>query len=376
MSVWLSGSGSAYPQLPCPPHVGRCTNVHGGSVPLTSDQRHSYGMHIMNNDSYAPGRPRGQAVSAAENTQLMTSVARLYFLEKLGQGEIASIYGVSRSTISRMLTMARELGIVRISVDDYDPRDREQEQRLTDRFGLRHALVVRSTDGSDATTRRAVGYFAAPVVQEWINVSRVVGVAGGRTLAELLHAISPRAYPDQLEAVQLMGMIGSSPSKVDASELSRVLASRFRGNFHNINAPAFVENKRTRDLFLSHGQIRSVWSRFPSLDLALVGIGTLGESVFVERRVLSDSELAEVRRCGAVGEICGRFFDRSGQECASPFRDRVVSISLDILREGKEVVAVTNGRARSDAVRAALSGGLVHSLVIDDAGASAVLAAT
>jgi DNA-binding transcriptional regulator LsrR (DeoR family) len=312
-------------------------------------------------------------VSVAGNAALMTSVARLYYLERLGQSEIASIYGVSRSTISRMLTTARDMGIVRISVDDYDPRNRELERRLQERFDLRHVVVGRSVEGSDVSTRRAVGYFAAPVVEEWIARSRVVGVAGGRALSELLRAIQHRSRPHDIEVVQLMGMIGSSPSSVDASELSRVLASRFQGDFHNISAPAFVENRHTRDLFLSHAQIRSVWSRFPTLDLAFVGIGTLEESVFVDRKVLDDAELARARRNGAVGEICGRFFDASGIECASPFRDRVVSIGLDALREGKEVVAVTTGGMRGEAVRAALKGGLVHSLVIDDAGAQAVL---
>lgn len=327
----------------------------------------------MSNQSHVSGGPDGDTSAVAANAELITSVARLYYLERLGQAEIASIYGVSRSTISRMLTAARELGIVRISVDDYDPRNREAERRLIDTFGLQHAVVVRSVDGSDVATRRAVGYFGAPDVDSWIGASRVVGVAGGRSLGELLRAIGHRNQPKDLKVVQLMGMIGSSPSSVDASELSRVLASRFHGEFHNISAPAFVKDKRTRDLFLSHAQIQSVWSRFDSLDLAFIGIGTLEESVFVERKVLDDSELARARRAGAVGEICGRFFDKTGQECDSPFRNRVVSIELDALREGKEVVGVTTGASRGEAVRAALRGGLVHSLVMDDTCAQSVL---
>jgi DNA-binding transcriptional regulator LsrR (DeoR family) len=327
----------------------------------------------MNIRSRTSDHVDGDVVPVAENAALMTSVARLYYLERLGQGEIASIYGVSRSTISRMLTAARELGIVRISVDEYDPRDRALEDALTERFGLRHSVVVRAIDGSDAGTRRAVGYFAAPEVEQWVSECRSVGVAGGRTLGELLRAIGHRPDQHELEVVQLMGMIGSSPSNVDASELSRVLASRFHGEFHNINAPAFVENKRTRDLFLSHTQIRSVWSRFGSLDLALVGVGTLEDSVFVDRKVLDDLELKRIRKSGAVGEICGHFFNANGEECSSPHRDRVVSIGLDVLREGREVVAVTTGRGRGAAVSAALKGGLVHSLVIDDTGARAVL---
>ena len=326
-------------------------------------------------DRGTPVRGERQGLSVAENTALLPSVARLYYLDGLGQTEIASIYGVSRSTVSRLLTAARDCGVVRISVDDYDPRDRALEQRLIDRFGLRRAVVVRGMDRPNPAVRRAVGYFAGSVVAGWIGSHRTVGTAGGRTLGGLIRTIEPRPHSDGLEVVQLMGTIGSSPSSIDASELSRALASRFSGRFHTINAPAFVEDAQTRDLFLSHPQIRSVWRLLPSLDMALVGIGTLDESVFAEQRVLTEAEFASIRRCGAVGEICGRFFDAYGQECLSPFRNRVVSVDLELLREGKDVVAVTMGETRSAAVRAALVGGLVNSLVIDDAGAAAVLKA-
>jgi DNA-binding transcriptional regulator LsrR (DeoR family) len=322
----------------------------------------------------AEGKATGAV--AATNTALLTSVARMYYLDGLGQSEIAQIYGVSRSKVSRLLTEARDTGIVRISVDEYDPRDRDLERRLTERFGLRHAIVVQGMGGTDVNIRRAVAYFAAPLVAEWVATQRTIGIAGGRTLGAVVHAMEAQPHGTAPEIVQLMGTIGSSPSSIDASELSRALARRFEGTFQTITAPAFVENARTRDLFLSHSQIRSVWSTFASMDLALVGVGTLEESVFVERKVLDEDDLQKLRKAGAVGEICGRFFDATGRECVTPYRDRVVSVDLDVLRERREVVAVTIGRNRGAAVRAALAGGLVTSLVIDDEGARGVLGAS
>lgn len=97
--------------------------------------------------------------------------------------------------------------------------------------------------------------------------------------------------------------------------------------------------------------------------------------MIAERRVLSSVDVNELREAGAVGEVCGRFFDASGRECATPMRDRVISIDLDVLRTGRHVVAVTTGGARSGAIRAAIAGGLLHSLVIDGAGAAAILSA-
>jgi DNA-binding transcriptional regulator LsrR (DeoR family) len=301
----------------------------------------------------------------------LTSVARMYYLDGLGQSEIAHIHGISRSTVSRMLTAAREQGIVRISVDAYEPRDRALEARLQDRFGLTRAVVVRSIGKTAA--RRTVGYYAAPEVASWIASARTVGISGGRTLEALVAGMEPRPHEDGLRIVQLMGTIGSTPGAIDASELARTLASRFQATWYAVNAPAFVEDARMRDLFLSHPQLTSVWGLFPAIDLALVGIGTLEESAFLERRVLRKEDYAELRIYGAVGELCGHFFDREGRECPSPFRDRVVSVELETLRSHADVVAVTAGAARREALLAALRGELVTSLVIDDAGAAALL---
>lgn len=321
------------------------------------------------------GAMKGSRAVADANNALLTSVARMYYLDGLGQSEIAQIYGVSRSKVSRLISEARHRGIVRISVDEYDPHDRALEHELRSRFDLVHVVVIRSMGGNDSNVRRALGYFAAAEVAIWIGACDTVGIAGGRTLDALVQAFETQPQGNGPEIVQLMGTIGASPSKIDASELSRELAWRFRGSFQTITAPAFVEQERTRELFLSHQQIRSVWSSFGSMDLALVGVGTLEESVFVERQVLDSEELKQLAMAGAVGEICGRFFDVSGRECATPYRDRVISIELDELRQRRNVVAVTIGRRRGAALRAALDGGLVKSLVIDDEGARGILAA-
>jgi DNA-binding transcriptional regulator LsrR (DeoR family) len=312
---------------------------------------------------------------AESNRAMLTSVARMYYLDGLGQSEIASIFGVSRSTVSRLLTAARDRGVVRISVDDYDPRDTMLERALIDRFGLRRAIVVRSLEGQPGNARRTVGYFAANIVAEWLADAHSIGVAGGRTIGQMIHFIAPR--PEQAgsapEIVQLMGTVGSTPNSVDASELARTLARRLHGSFHTINAPAFMDDARSRDLLLSHSQIRTVWSKLPTLDISIVGIGTLVDSVFADRSVLSVADLETLRAAGAVGEICGHFFDARGRECRSPLQERVIGVELETLRRSPEVIAVTAGSARHEAVRAALVGQLVHTLVIDDAGATAVL---
>jgi DNA-binding transcriptional regulator LsrR (DeoR family) len=83
--------------------------------------------------------------------------------------------------------------------------------------------------------------------------------------------------------------------------------------------------------------------------------------------------LQDLKQCGAVGEICGRFFDAAGRECDSPWRDRVLSIDLEQVRRIPQVIGVVAGADRATAVTAAIRGGLVKSLVLDVAGAQALL---
>jgi DNA-binding transcriptional regulator LsrR (DeoR family) len=310
---------------------------------------------------------------AEHNSALLTSVARMYYLDGMGQSEIAGMYGISRSTVSRMLTEARDRGIVRISVDEFEPTDGELEQRIRSEFGLRNVVVVRGMGATGSNLRRAIGHFSAPVVASWIAACTTVGIAGGRTISDVIASMQPQPRHRDLNVVPLMGTVGSSPSAVDASEISRTLARRFDGRLHAVNAPIYVQDGRAQHFLLSHAQISSVWGFFSLLDRALVGIGTLEESVFVERQVLSPDDLHDLRRAGAVGEICGRFFDRDGNECDSPYRERVISVELERLRASGDVIAVTSGASRKDALGAAVKGGLVHSLVIDDTGANALL---
>ena len=53
-----------------------------------------------------------------EDRRLLVKVSHMYYLEGATQSEIAKVFGVSRSLISKYLSKARETGIVEIKVHD------------------------------------------------------------------------------------------------------------------------------------------------------------------------------------------------------------------------------------------------------------------
>ncbi len=296
-------------------------------------------------------------------------LARLYYADGLGQAEVARLARVSQAKVSRLLALARERGIVRITVADYDPRRPDLEAALCRRLGLAEAVVIKSA-GTDA--RAATGHFAAAAVSRLIGTSDVVALAGGRTLQALASHL-PLDRSRQPVLVQAMGSVEPSASAHDAQEIGRVMTQRLGGTFLALNAPAFMPDKRTRDTLVSLEQVRAVQQHLSRARVALVGVGTLANSVFVERGTLDVAMVRELRRAGAVGEICGRFFDDRGRECATGWRDRVISIELAQLRRIPLALAVVSGTDRTAAIEAAIRGGLIKGLVIDEAGAAALL---
>ncbi len=300
-------------------------------------------------------------------------VARLYYVDGLGQSDVAQFAKISQAKVSRLLALARERGIVRITVADYDPRRRELEDRLRTRLGLGNVAVIKSSEGLEgADLRRAVGHFGAAAVDALIEPGDIVALAGGRTIHELVHHL-PATRTKSLTVVQAMGSVDSNISVFDAQEVGRVMAQRLGGVFLSLNAPAFIPDKRMRDALLELPQVRSVHENLSRARVALVGLGTLVNSVFVERGTLDATMVRELERAGTVGELCGRFIDARGRECATAWRDRVIGVQIEQLRKIPQVIGVVSGSDRSAAILAAIAGGIIKSLVIDEVGATALL---
>ncbi len=300
--------------------------------------------------------------------------ARLYYVDGLGQSEVAKFVKVSQAKVSRLLAMAREQGIVRITVADYDPRDKDLEARLRVQLGLETAIVIKMAGGlGKADLRKSVALFAAPFVAELIRPGSVIAVAGGRTIHALAHSL-PQPGNKMLTVVQSMGSVDSAVNEFDSQEIGRVIAQRLGGAFVAMNTPAYVSEKKMRDALMKLDQVLAVHNQLNSANVALVGVGTLENSVFIERGVFDAQAIEELREAGAVGEICGRFYDADGDECDTSWRDLVMSVQFAQLRKISNVIGIVSGSDRTASILGAVRGGFLKGLVIDEPGARALLA--
>jgi len=328
------------------------------------------------------------ARQSASSSSRLAYAAYLYYVHGLDQSEIARRLGVSRSNVSRMLTAARELGIVRFHIVYEPTREHDLEEALVARFGaegLREALVVhppaddpRTEGGSDIGLAPSVLALSQAVV-EWLSTHLGAGERLGLSWGGTLQAIVDAAHfdhPIDVHVVQVAGELSLDP-RHSAHDLVRDLASKLGGHCSYFNAPAVLASAEDLASFRQSPQVAEALELARSVDVALLGVGAFGlgtSGLFLNYSQATPEELAEAERAGVVGQMAGRFFDATGRQADLSLHRRVLSIELEDLTKVPTVIAAATGAAKAAAVHAALSGGLISVLACDAELAQALLA--
>lgn len=313
---------------------------------------------------------RRSTVPSARSTDALVDVARRYYLQQQSQQEIARDIGSTRSNVSRMLSAARERGIVRIDIRRPPDRDEETEALLRSRLGLREVLVAAPED----TGLAAVARLAADWLVDHLSDGMRLGVSWGRTLGALVRSIRPNRRID-MEAVQLGGSLEMMP-QYSGHEIVRGIAERFEGSYAYLHAPAIVDSSEAVRALRRTRAIERQLARAAESDVALLGIGGFGAGFaaqLLESGHLDAKERCAFEQAGVVGDVLARFYDASGEQQVTPLRDRVLALELDELREIPRRVGVAEGLEKVPGVLGAARGGIIDTLVTDRATACAVL---
>jgi DNA-binding transcriptional regulator LsrR (DeoR family) len=303
-----------------------------------------------------------------DELRLMTKVARMYYEDGLNQPEIAERLDLSQATISRLLKRAQREQIVRVTIGVPVGAYLGLEQALHAKYGVKEVIVVDSVEDDDDQIARDIGSAAAYYLENRVAPGEVIGISSASPiLAATADALQPLSRSTGALVIQLIGGISKPIATADSMQLTRRVAELLRGEPLLLPAPSVVGSAEARAVLLEDESIRGTIATFARTTLAFVEIEAVEPS---KSRLSTDSrsvlaEVGELRRRGAVGSICLRFFDESGVPMSSNLDDRVIGITLQQLKEVERVVGVGGGRRRLAAIRGALEGAWINVLITD-----------
>jgi lsr operon transcriptional repressor len=302
-------------------------------------------------------------------------VARLHFENGLTHQEIATLFGLSRVKVTRMLAEARRVGIVEIRVHSDERPFFEAEKALADYFGLKGVWVSPPIESSGSSEHpidnRLLGITGAEAMQTMLRRAKRVVMGFSAAVSASAGNLQEFAAPE-LEIFPLAGGRAGRASGSNPQELVTSVARATGGQSFQLPAPLIAADSRVYEALMNQAGCATVLEEAAQADLLIVGVGVAHDVAPVFRQQVSQSDLEEIARSAAVGDISARFFDAEGHALIDDLDSRVVGLSLDEMRQIPNRMAIAGGITKVEAVRAAVRSGLINYLVTDLACAEAL----
>ncbi len=328
---------------------------------------------------------RAQRGAQPDEIRQMVRCVQLHYRAQRHQKEIARELGLSSSKVSRLLKRAFAEGLVRVEIEL--PKRPRLEAALVERFRLRDAVVIPL--GETRELKEDLGTAAARYFEKVAADGARVGLSCGYTLYQLIRALRERRFRD-LELYPLSGESTLQLVDLFPNTLVGMMAAKYRPHVRAYALPvqvlgSFVAAQRERRRLLRKGEVRRIYQAASDVDIALVGIGMIGEATagFCSLAEFYGVSVRRLRALGVVGEVNYHPFDRDGalidRKELRPLTQRVLAVPPSRLRDlsaqyGKLVIAVAGGPDKHAAILGAMRGRFANVLVTDEDTAEALLA--
>lgn len=302
---------------------------------------------------------------------LSLDAAKLYYAG-LSQQAIAERLFVTRPTVSKLITHAKNRGFVRTVVDD--PRENDQRiiGRLQQRYGLTSVHLVSPFGSGPIDIRRALGRAGAQVLTEILLPLDAVAVCWSETVSEVVAQFSARNATG-VTVLQGRGFVGDERSSLrTVADLER-LATTLLGTAEFLQSPAIHTSLVSKNETCADSAVKNHLVHLAKSRVLLYSVGSLERTSTLFRSNLLTEDERDQLRAEAVGDICSHFVDEAGRVCLPDMNARTVGISLPEIRKVEQKILVSGGADKIRAIHTALRWGYANHLVTDTASAHELL---
>lgn len=291
-------------------------------------------------------------------------ICYLYYNEGLSQVDIGDMMGLSRWKVGRVIKDARERKLISIAINHPQSDLTEIEIALAKKFGIKEVIVVKISEYDRVSPMDQLGVAGAHYLTSIIDRHRILGVTWGSTVSYVAKNLL-KVKASHLKLVQIGGGLGTIEG-TDNPALTAMLGQKLGAEAHVMQAPIIVQSKSIRDTLFKETRIRETIEIARRADLVIFGVGLVGpESLLWQSGLLNEHDAVKLKMAGAVGAICGRFYDGQGVRCSHKLEGRTIGLNLNELKQIKHKILIALGLEKVQAILGALRGDLVNALVID-----------
>lgn len=323
---------------------------------------------------------RGKSPSQSRIVSAAIVAQRVLVLDH-HQGQVAEDLGMTNSSISRLLSVAKDERLYSVQMNL--PRLEELEIRLGQRYGV-EAIVAPVMpplyESEKPIFTRLLGEAAARYLegsQTPLKPGQTVGISCGATVRDTVLALSPDRFKNmtlfQLTVeTECKGNIDQSPFTLVSILLGKWRSSTTKTEaIHPFPGTLFVKREEEWKITNQYEPIRDrMIDAANSMDIAIIGISNARSGSFAE--ILKKDTIKEKKVRKRIGEIMNRPYDADGKDLFDEIPEileYVDAIALSVLKErvaaGRKVIAVAGGKQKVEPIRVALESRFLSHLITD-----------
>ncbi|GAA4681276.1 sugar-binding transcriptional regulator [Frondihabitans cladoniiphilus] len=302
--------------------------------------------------------------------------SHLYYLQDLTMEAIARELGTSRSSVSRLLSFARETGLVDIQIRSPLDQATVIGDALHRRFNITAHVVPVPDQTSDVDRLDRVALSAARILTQFIDSNMVVGVAWGSTMSAISRYLAPKPTHGSV-IVQINGAANPRTTGiVYASEILRRFGEAFGATVQQFPVPAFFDDPETKVALWRERSTRRVLDLQDQMDVVVFGVGSpraLVPSHVYAGGYLEKEDHESLVHDRVVGDVATVFYRADGSSSDIMLNSRATGPDLAVIRATPRRVCIVAGDSKTASLRGALAARLITDLIVDESTARALL---
>lgn len=314
----------------------------------------------------------GQNFSSNIRSRDALRAAQMYYLQDLTMEAISRELQTSRSTVSRLLSMARETGLVQIQVNNPSERTPALEQQIRRRFGVEAHVVPVADSVNDSDVLERVAIQAARTIGPLVESNAIIGVAWGSTLTAVSRHLTRKQTHDST-IVQLNGAGNTQTTGITyASEILRRFGQAYGARVEQFPVPAFFDHAATKTAMWEERSVRRILDLQRRMTTAIFGVGSIGADIpshVYTGGYLDREDLATLEQDQVVGDVATMFFRADGTHRDILLNKRSTGPDIGELGKVRRRICVVSGESKIDGLRGALAAGLATDLILDEGSA-------
>lgn len=307
---------------------------------------------------------------------LMISVVKKYYELNINQEQIAKEEYISKSSVCRLLKRAFELGIVTCCINYPVESVKTLEDQFYKHFKLNKVYIAPTRNSLTENVERKVIRTAAEDICKMIKYDDILTVNWGNMIDNFADELANiNSGNKKCNRVVLMnGSLGGNIASVKSGQSVEKIARFFGAKGYILPAPLVVDSPEIRKLLCKDSHIVYIIDMIKKSRISIMSIGGVSPgNELMRRSALNKEEYDLYMSLGAVGDLCGWYFDIYGNQIESSQNERTISLPLTEIREKEKKIGIAIGQHKVNAIIGALRGEFINILYTDELTAQSVI---